>query len=444
MRSEEKQDYLDRYAEKKRSGIPFFPDAILKDVLVGVGLIVVLIVVSAVVGTPLEDRADPNDTTYSPRPEWYFLFQFQLLKYVPGSVEALGVIGVPVLLIGLLLALPFIDRGSRRHFRSRPVVLSVTTAVLIGIGALTVIAWVDTPPASDVVAIEPGDILAAGQEVFAANCAFCHGEFGEGGPDPVRTEDVIAPISTAQYLGTHGDATIRSIISQGQPSLGMAPFALAYGGPLRESEVDAVLAFVRSWEENPPVELPDPVTPGTGASTGRALFADVCAQCHAPDGSGGVGPSLVDPVFQASYTDPELFDTINLGHAATSMIAWGDVLTARQIQSLISYIRVLADTSEPVDPDAPPSFTADVLPIFEESCVVCHGTAGGWDATTRAGVIESGDNGPAVIPGDADNSLLVKKLLGTQEFGTVMPPGSMLTETEITIVIDWIRTGASE
>jgi mono/diheme cytochrome c family protein len=444
LRPEDKQDYLDRYAGKKRSGIPFFPDAIVKDVLVGVGLIVVLIVVSAVVGTPLEDPADPNDTTYSPRPEWYFLFQFQLLKYVPGKLEALGVIGVPLLLIGLLLGLPFIDRGPSRHFRSRPVVLSVTTAVLVGMGALTAIGWFDTPPASDVVAIQPGDILTAGREVFAANCAFCHGEFGEGGPDPVRTEDVIAPISTAQYLGTHGDDTIRSIISQGQPSLGMAPFALAYGGPLRESEVDAVLAFVRSWEENPPVELPDPITPGPGVSTGQELFTDVCAQCHETDGSGRVGPSLIEPGFQSSYTDPELFDTINLGHAATSMIAWGDVLTARQIQSVVDYIRELAGPFGPTVPGSVPGFIADVLPIFEESCVICHGTAGGWDATTREAAIESGANGPAVVPGDPDNSLLVRKLLGTQELGTVMPPGSMLMEAEIAIVIEWILAGTPE
>ena len=69
---------------------------------------------------------------------------------------------------------------------------------------------------------------------------------------------------------------------------------------------------------------------------------------------------------------------------------------------------------------------------------------GGWDATSYQSVINSGDNGPTVIPGDPQNSLLAQKLLGTQTVGTIMPPGGKLSDELIQIIIIWITAGAPE
>ena len=46
-----------------------------------------------------------------PRPEWYFLVLFQLLKYFPGPLEPVATMVIPGLVCGFLLALPFLDRG---------------------------------------------------------------------------------------------------------------------------------------------------------------------------------------------------------------------------------------------------------------------------------------------------------------------------------------------
>ena len=54
----------------------------------------------------------------------------------------------------------------------------------------------------------------------------------------------------------------------------------------------------------------------------------------------------------------------------------------------------------------------------------------------------SGDNGPAVIPGDAQNSLLVQKLQDTQTQGGVMPPGGKMGDNLIQLFINWINAGA--
>jgi len=57
-------------------------------------------------------------------------------------------------------------------------------------------------------------------------------------------------------------------------------------------------------------------------------------------------------------------------------------------------------------------------------------------------LINSGNNGPVVIPGDIENSLLAQKILGIQEEGVIMPPGGKMPEAEIQIILDWISAGA--
>lgn len=703
MNEQERRTYLEHYHEAKENGVPFFPDIIFKDVVVSLLIFLVLAGLAYFVGVPTEARADPSDTNYTPRPEWYFLFLFQLLKYFPGSLEVIGVVVIPTLVIVLLLVLPFIDRSPKRHFLNRPFASLSATAIVVGIVALTVLSVreapppqalsvgdqaaalyskncsnchgpsIDVPPGTDLhelvargkhegmpawggdlsadeidalagfivspqgsaiysqqcgecheltvlaagnpaelrrvldegavypphqdveipdwsqnlstnernsllnflaapdgqrlfsincagchgrgvafagdeddlraliskggqhlampawrgtlgeteldtlaaYVVDPstapagktlfeqhcstchgekvpaapdkesarkiiatggghvtmpvwGDILtpeqldalaaftlsastgtgaAAGAQIFADNCAGCHGQFGEGGSNPGRADDTIAPISTAEYLKTRDDITLRSVIAQGQPNFGMSPFGSAYGGPLSDDQIDAVVAFMREWESNPPVELPPEVSPGQAALTGAQIFADVCSRCHGPDGEGGIGLALRDPSFQNRYDDQAMFDTISNGHEATSMIAWGEILTADQIQQLVRFIRSLkpAGAEAAGAPGALPDFSGQVLPLLKEKCSACHSEAvklGGWDASNYEAVMASGDHAPVVTPGDPAGSLLAQKVLGTQTQGGVMPPGGLMPQDEIQVIVDWIAGGA--
>src|SRR3990172_3650268 len=123
MNEKEKQEYLESYHQAKQKGPSFFPDVVAKDAVVALLLFLALSALAYFLGAPLEARANPADTTYTPRPEWYFLFLFQLLKYFPGSLEFLGVVVLPTLAILGLFLLPFLDRNSKRHYRHRPVVI---------------------------------------------------------------------------------------------------------------------------------------------------------------------------------------------------------------------------------------------------------------------------------------------------------------------------------
>ena len=90
MNDQEKKAYDEEYHEAKEKGVPFFPDILFKDAVVALIVFVILVALAYFVGAPLEARANPGDTTYTPRPEWYFLFLFQLLKYFEGPFEVVG------------------------------------------------------------------------------------------------------------------------------------------------------------------------------------------------------------------------------------------------------------------------------------------------------------------------------------------------------------------
>ena len=93
-----------------RQGAPvaFFPWHVMKDTVMMAGAFSGLLVVALLLKAPLDPVANPADASYVPRPEWYFLWLVQLLKYFPGPLEPVGTQLVPGALVGFLLLLPFL------------------------------------------------------------------------------------------------------------------------------------------------------------------------------------------------------------------------------------------------------------------------------------------------------------------------------------------------
>jgi ubiquinol-cytochrome c reductase cytochrome b subunit len=180
--------YREAYAATKRAGVRFWPDIIGKDAIVGVGIVAILVVLAATLGAPLEPPADPTDTAYVPRPEWYFLPLYQLLRMVPGSLESWVAVGVPSALILVLLALPLVDKRSTRSLPRRPLAIG-GLAVVLGCSGLLIglSARGAGPPVTPEVGRPLASVERAGRAFFQSQqCGGCHkvaGVGGDNGPD---------------------------------------------------------------------------------------------------------------------------------------------------------------------------------------------------------------------------------------------------------------------
>ena len=254
MKDEEKKSILEKYKLALHKGERFWPDSIYKDLLISLAIFIILILLASFLGVPTEPKANPNDTAYIPRPEWYFLFLFQMLKYFPGKLEWVGTAVIPGIAVLVLLLLPFLDRNQKRHYSRRKIALAVMGVVVVGIVGLTIIAAVTTPPQEVVAAA--GTIpeqITLGQNLWSVNCSQCHGPDGEGG--------VIQGVSglngfnmkalhSQDEMYTRTDETLADIIAYGQPNLGMQPFGQAYGGTLSPTQINAIVTFMRyTWDD---------------------------------------------------------------------------------------------------------------------------------------------------------------------------------------------------
>lgn len=167
--------YKTSYAGSKRSGVRFWPDIIAKDLVVSAVVVVLLALAAKFVGSGLEAPADPTDTSYTPRPEWYFLPFFQLLKLVPGSMESAVAVGVPAALFIALFLLPFFDRRSTRSLTHRPMAALALVGVLGSSGLLLGASMRDLTPNAPEVGRPLTSAERSGRALFKRQqCGSCH------------------------------------------------------------------------------------------------------------------------------------------------------------------------------------------------------------------------------------------------------------------------------
>lgn len=248
----------------------FYPYQAARDVTV-------IIAVAAVIATlawrglpPLERMADPADATYVPRPEWYFLGLFQLLKFMPGRLEIVGALALPGIAIALLALLPWIDRGPERDPRRRRGVTAGVAAGVLALGGLTAAGWRDRPARPD-----PGawSVRETGGAVLAEQmkCARCHARGRIA--DPFQT---LSLRRSVWWVQNH--VADPEVIAPGvRPAPGM-----------NERDVAALVAFVRRMGDGPAERPPD--EPGRQTAL---IFSRHCIGCHVIDGDGGTeGPDL--------------------------------------------------------------------------------------------------------------------------------------------------------
>jgi quinol-cytochrome oxidoreductase complex cytochrome b subunit len=118
----------------------FYPSFLFKEIFVMM-LIFILVAIILAIFFPvgLGDPADPTDTLFVPKPEWYFLSLYELLKFFPGKLEFVATAIIPAGGIILLILLPFIDKGTERRPNKRPIAITVLILSVSAIIVLTII-----------------------------------------------------------------------------------------------------------------------------------------------------------------------------------------------------------------------------------------------------------------------------------------------------------------
>ena len=116
----------------------FYPSFLFKEIVVMMLVFVLVAIILAVVfPVGLEDPADPTDNLYVPKPEWFFMSLYQLLKYFPGKLEIIATAIIPAGGIVVLLILPFIDKNPEKRPAKRPIAMAVMFLAVAAIILLT-------------------------------------------------------------------------------------------------------------------------------------------------------------------------------------------------------------------------------------------------------------------------------------------------------------------
>lgn len=167
----------------------FYPRQVYMDAVAIFSMFLIVVTAAMAIPLPLTDKADPSDTNFVPVPEWYFLFYYELLKYVHGPLEPLATWVLPSVVVLILLFWPFIDRNAARNPIKRPVALGagvVFLAAVLTLLGLSIKNLYAVPRADPAVA--RGKTLYA--EFGCAGCHRIHGEGGAVGPDLSYVGDV--------------------------------------------------------------------------------------------------------------------------------------------------------------------------------------------------------------------------------------------------------------
>jgi ubiquinol-cytochrome c reductase cytochrome b subunit len=239
-----KATYIQEYHElTKKDGIPFVPGAVWKDLCFS-AFILLAVAACAVYFGPFGPSGQPDPTIIqtAPRPDFFFLWLYAVLSFLPSSMETPVLLIGPVIIIGILLILPFAFGEGEKSWRRRPVAVLSILLIAVALGTFTHLAqYTPWSPAMDAWSSDsiPPKFLRnrsalerQGALVFQGKqCHNCHALDNVGGKRGPALDDVA--VRRTQ------DQLIRQVIQGG----GNMP---AYGKNLSPAETTALVAFLET------------------------------------------------------------------------------------------------------------------------------------------------------------------------------------------------------
>jgi ubiquinol-cytochrome c reductase cytochrome b subunit len=444
---------------------PFWPKQALKDGILALVFLVGLGLWASNNPAPLEAQADPSQP-YEARPEWYFMFLFQLLRYFHGPYEIVGTFVLPTAFFLILFLWPFLDRNPDRNPRRRPIaigLLGLSTAALIGLTVFAVatdvrmtepeqvIAKAPTPPAEPAGPIQRADVA----KVYNENCAACHNVDGSG--KQVRAGmPTIPDFTSLAWQLSQTDLEITHRIVDGNE-----PLMPAYRDKLTQRQMLALSVYVRAFAIGPSAaEAPKPAEPPPPLATAHMppvqLYRAYCLACHDTDGSGQTArkampdlPNFTDAKWQSSRSDADCKQSILQGKGKF-MLPMKDRLSPTDADQLVAYIRAFRSGKQVVQAEPPPIVSPKptqptVIPspkrppaeprpsasdaetaarrraatgLYRQYCLICHG-ADGRGQEMKASMPAIPDFSSRTWQAGVSNAQIAVSLLDGK--GTLMP-----------------------
>jgi cytochrome c oxidase cbb3-type subunit 3 len=187
-----------------------------------------------------------------------------------------------------------------------------------------------------------------GGELYARMCAVCHGTAGQG-----YKADQATALAHPAFLASASDVFLRSAIADGRTGTTMSAWSKERGGPLAHTDVDAVIAFMRSWERRSRAVLDERPLAGDG-SRGAAIYGRECARCHGPRGTGGPYLGIGNPQLLGTAGNGFLRYAVGDGRLGTVMPSFEDSLGDQGVDDVVALLRSWESVAarQPVAPPA--------------------------------------------------------------------------------------------
>jgi ubiquinol-cytochrome c reductase cytochrome b subunit len=385
--------------EPKLATEAFYPRQVLLDMGFALLTMAVLGALSYLRPVTLGPIANPADTHFLPRPEWYYLPMFEWLKFWEGPKVVFGVVILPGLLAMAFFLMPFLDRRLERRPWRRPIPALAVAIVVLGMVYLGIRSqlddklgpiaaqlalqqeqekaysatafqpYVESPDGVALAAAPAGPVnplVGEGKGIFTERgCVGCHGPSGTG---------TAAAPSLVGVTGKFPEQQLIALLHNPNERMraGHMP-AVTDASPGEMSALLAYLGVVGTRAANVPAvfRVPSPPASGGGidaaalvrisssstgnsgsagnlpapAAAGQQMFQERgCFACHGEAGVGGLAPALAPLI--AKLPDVKLTQLLRDPNAKMKAGGMPPVAgTAEEIGSLISYLRTLSAPS---------------------------------------------------------------------------------------------------
>ena len=443
MNEEHKKTVHEKYQRALQKGERFWPDSIYKDLAVSLAIFIVIILLATFIGVPGEPKADPSDSAYIPRPEWYFLFLFKFLALwgqipVLGKIEWIATTVIPVLALLILFVLPFTDKNPLRHYSRRVMALAIMGVFLVGVVVLTLLSNIPTT-IQPLLQFLAGMILPVLAYVLLVVLALLSRKVG---PKTGRLQVWVA-----------------GIISAAMVAMAVVVMALA---PPPAAAAEVQVANTLSEQ----------------IVAGQDLYSINCTECHGEDGKvtiitgvEGLEDREISAINSSDmmYTlnDQALADIISYGRPDSGMPpfgrTYGGVLSPSDIDYLVTYLRyswdnrvempreaAAASSIPELLPGEVPSWDVHITALTKRYCLSCHRpgkTNNNYVMTSYDEMLNSGDNAPEMAAGDP-YSLQLQLVNGhegldpkTNKAIRQMPVTKLLNQKYVDMLTLWIMSG---